>query len=256
MHKMILTIIVTILFAGVTALPQSARATTDGGAIDGWVKAAETPSENDSSTEKVQSPYQPRIMGDVNAPVTIYEYSSLTCPHCAEFHANIMPELKKRYIDPGYVKLEMRDFPLDNRALEASMIGRCVPQDTYFQFIETLFQSQKNWAVARNLLPLRQMARLTGISNEAITTCLADIELRKSLIAGTQDAIRTYQISSTPSFVINGEHTLKGVQSIDEFARILDQNPAIKMQIGKDAPAADEADVEAETEQTDAPEQK
>ena len=91
---------------------------------------------------------QEQILGDPDAPVTIIEYASLTCPHCAQFHNEVLPELKERYIAPGKVRLIYRDFPLDQVALAAAALAHCDGSDRYFSMLDVLFETQRNWARA------------------------------------------------------------------------------------------------------------
>jgi protein-disulfide isomerase len=172
----------------------------------------------------VEAALKDRIMGDPNAPVTIIEYASLTCPHCAGFHNDSMDELKQRYIDTGKAKLIFRDFPLDGLALRASMMARCAEDDRYFGFIEVLFRSQSNWAqpdLARGMQALQQIGRLGGMSAEDFEACMENEELIDGILTMRQEGAETFDIGSTPSFVINGK-TYPGAMPVDEFAAILD----------------------------------
>lgn len=91
-----------------------------------------------------------KVLGDRDAPVTMIEYSSLTCPHCAHFHTDVLPRIKKEYIDTGKVKLVLRDFPLNQPALIAAQIAHCVPEDRYFGFVSVLFETQAAWAISED----------------------------------------------------------------------------------------------------------
>ena len=108
-----------------------------------------------------------RVLGQANAPVTIIEYSSLSCPHCAQFHNNVLPKLKKNYIDTGKVKLVYRDFPLGGPAYIAAMMARCAKPDRYFQFLDVLFRDQANWARSH-----RRLGRLAPKSTLSPTAVL------------------------------------------------------------------------------------
>ena len=122
-------------------------------------------------------------LGDEKAPVTIIEYASMTCPHCAQFHATTYPELKKRYIDTGKVRFIFREFPLDQLALAAFLLARCAGPDKYFPMIETLFQLQKEWVIQKPLGPLLAIAKQAGMSEQAFNECLQD----KKLIDGIEE---------------------------------------------------------------------
>ena len=160
-------------------------------------------------------------LGNPDAPVTIIEYSSLTCPHCAHFHNDILPDLKERYITSGKVRLVYRDFPLDQRALEASVLTHCSGPDRYYGFIDVLFKQQQMWARAEDLGPLRQIGRLAGLSESDMDSCLADQALIDSILKVRLDGQEEYDIGSTPTFVI-GDEVVSGARDADEFAEIID----------------------------------
>jgi protein-disulfide isomerase len=161
-------------------------------------------------------------LGDASAPVTIIEYASLTCPHCAAFHKDVLPGLKERYIAPGKVRLIYRDFPLDERALAAAELAQCGGPDRYFGFIDVLFQTQSNWARADDYLAaLKQLGKLGGLNDKQMDACFADEELANRILQSRLDAQNQYEISSTPSFVIDGK-TYSGARSVDEFAELID----------------------------------
>jgi protein-disulfide isomerase len=161
-------------------------------------------------------------IGDPAAPVTIIEYSSMTCPHCASFHANILPELKARYIDSGKVRLVLRDFPLDKNALSAAVLAHCAGPERHPQFTEVFFAQQSNWARSEDpVQALKQLAQLGGLSQAAADACLADKELETAILKAQLEGQEKYDIRSTPSFIIDGK-TYAGGQSIETFAEIID----------------------------------
>jgi protein-disulfide isomerase len=161
-------------------------------------------------------------IGDANAPVTIIEYSSLTCPHCAAFHANTLPELKKRYIDTGKVRLVLRDFPLDQMALKAAVIAHCAGPQRQPQFVEVFFAQQASWARAADPeKALRQLAQLGGLGGDQIDACLADKALEEAVLQARLEGQQQFKIESTPSFIIDGK-TYAGDQSADKFAELID----------------------------------
>ena len=163
-----------------------------------------------------------QAIGDPNAPVTIIEYASLTCPHCATFHEDVLPALKERYIAPGKVRLIYRDFPLDERALAAAKIAHCAGPERYFGFIDVLFQTQSSWARAEDhIAALKQLGKLGGLSEQQIDACLADEELTDRILQDRLDAQNQHDITSTPSFVIDGE-TVTGVQDVEDLAELID----------------------------------
>lgn len=170
----------------------------------------------------VEAALADRVMGDADAPVTIIEYASLTCPHCAAFHEGALRDLKTRYIDTGKVKLIYRDFPLDQSALSASMMARCSGEDRYFGFIDILFRSQNNWAGSRDpRRALTQIGRLGGMGGDEIEACLQNEELLDGILRMRQEGSQVFNVQSTPSFIINGElHA--GNMPIEDLAEIID----------------------------------
>src|SRR6188472_1687158 len=122
-------------------------------------------------------------MGSDKAPVTVIEYASMTCPHCAHFHETVYPELKKRYIDTGKVRYIFREFPLDRTAAGAAMLARCAEPSKFFPLIETLFQQQAKWAVEKPLQPLLTIAKQAGFSEQSFNACLSDQKMLDAIQA-------------------------------------------------------------------------
>jgi protein-disulfide isomerase len=161
-------------------------------------------------------------IGDPKAPVTIIEFASLTCPHCASFHVNTLPELEKRYIDTGKVRLVLRDFPLDEVALKASVIAHCAGPDRYPQFVQVFFAQQAVWARSDNPeQALRQLAQLGGLGADKIDACLADKSLEDAILQARLDGQQKYNLESTPSFIIDGK-THSGDQGVEKFVELID----------------------------------
>ena len=161
------------------------------------------------------------ILGNPDAPITMIEYASLTCPHCADFHNNVLPEIKKNYIDEGLVRLIYRDFPLDKVALRGSLIAACGPDENYFRIVGVIFNSQEQWATTADpVAALDQIGRMGGLSAEAIDACTNDDALIQKILARAQEAQNLYGINSTPSFVINGQ-VVKGTLPYEEYDAIL-----------------------------------
>ena len=168
----------------------------------------------------LQEALAPKVMGDPKAPVTLTEFASLTCPHCANFHQNYLPAIKKDFIDTGKVKLVFTDYPLDGLALAGSMLARCGGEKRYFGFIEVLFRSQQTWSRAADpRQALMQVARLGGLSDADFNACLANQELLTGIRKTADDATKEYGISSTPSFLINGK--MVEMRSFDEMHGLL-----------------------------------
>jgi protein-disulfide isomerase len=169
----------------------------------------------------VQEAMSERVLGKADAPITIIEFASLTCPHCKDFHLNTLPKLKASYIDTGKVKLVYRDFPLDGRALLASMVARCAPKDRYFAFIEALFRGQDTWARAQDpIQTLGQMARVGGTSQADFDACIKNEALFDAIKKDALDAQKQYNVESTPTFIINGKK-MDGAHSFESFETAL-----------------------------------
>ena len=144
-------------------------------------------------------------LGDPNAPITIIEYASMTCSHCADFHNKTYPDLKKNHIDTGEVKFIFREFPLDKLAMATSMLARCVDNEISMAFIEILFKNRDRWISENALNELKNFSKQAGLDSNEFDACLNNQQLLDDLIAGKEKAIEDYKINSTPSFIINGE---------------------------------------------------
>jgi len=162
-----------------------------------------------------------KVLGRPDAPITIVEYASLTCPHCAHFENEVLPKLKKDWIDTGKAKLVYRDYVWDPMAEAAAMISHC-SGDRYFAFLETFFHSQDNWLhSAKPLDTLKSIARLGGMSGEQVDACLQNRQLLNEIMARKDDAEKVYGIHSTPSFVINGKLATDVAPDYDAFVKLL-----------------------------------
>lgn len=163
-----------------------------------------------------------RVLGDPDAPVTIHEYSSLTCPHCRSFHQETLPRLKEAYIDTGKAKLVLHDFPLNGAAAAGSMMARCAPEERYFPLVETLFDKQPEWSQAQNVLDaLAQIGRFAGMSQEALQACFQNEALFDAIRDSRNKAAEELDISSTPTFII-GDEKIVGAQPFETFAEAID----------------------------------
>jgi protein-disulfide isomerase len=162
-----------------------------------------------------------RAIGDPAAPVTMIEYASLTCPHCASFHNDTYKAFKARFIDTGKVRLIYRDFPLDGIALRAAIMARCTIDQRYFGLLQVLYKSQNNWARAKDpVAELAKIGRLAGIDQATFDACMASEELINGILEVRQKAAAD-GVRSTPTFVI-GDKVYPGSRSIEEFAEIID----------------------------------
>lgn len=163
-----------------------------------------------------------RSLGDADAPVTIIEYSSLTCPHCATFHNDVLPDLKERYIETGKVRMVFRDFPLNEPAVDAAVLAHCAGPDRYVGFLDVLFQTQASWSSSGDpRMALKQLGKLGGLDESEMEACFDDQSMVDGVLQSRLDGANEYDIQSTPTFVINGE-THAGVMDVDEFAKIID----------------------------------
>ena len=162
-------------------------------------------------------------IGAPEAPVSVIEYFSLTCPHCRDFHTETFPRVRTEYVDTGKVRFIARDFPLNRPALDATILAHCAGPDRYFAFIETLFNTFDNWTRAADYLnALGQIGQLGGISEGQFKDCLGDQELETRIFSSILEAQESYDIKSTPSFVINGQKH-EGSMRFDSFAKTLDR---------------------------------
>jgi protein-disulfide isomerase len=162
-----------------------------------------------------------RILGNPEAPITIVEYASLTCPHCAHFANDILPEIKKEWIDTGKAKLVLRDFPLDEPALRAAMIARCAPPERYYAFADTFFAAQEKWVRSGDYREaLARLAKLGGMGQAEFDTCIKNTELENKIVEGRLRATQELEVSSTPTFFVNGSK-LAGAPTREEFEKLL-----------------------------------
>ncbi len=172
-------------------------------------------------------PTEDVFLGKLDAPNTIVEYASMTCPHCAQFHNTVLPELKTKYIDTGQARLVLREFPLDGLALAAIMLARCAGPDRYYAMVGGLFETQKTWAVpgtdGREKLLL--IAKQAGFSKDSFDKCLADETLRANIVAETKLAHDKFGVDSTPTFFVNGKR-LTGEHELKDFDAALGGKPA------------------------------
>ena len=166
-----------------------------------------------------------RSVGSPDAPLTVYDFSSLTCPHCAFFHTEIFPKIKANYIDTGKVRWVFRGFPLNEPALKGEMIARCAPEDQYEKLIDLMFKNQDRWAFTSDPLPnLNMLLRLAGISDDMFQACTTNKDLETGLATAAQTAGDKYKISSTPTFIFNdGVKNFSGAGTYEGFALDLDQ---------------------------------
>jgi protein-disulfide isomerase len=158
-------------------------------------------------------------LGPATATVTITEYASMTCPHCADFNEKVFPKIKSEYIDTNKVRYVFREFPLDIKAAAGSMLARCIAKDDagkYFAVIDMLFRQQNDWVVKNTTETLTRIGKQAGLSGQQVEDCLKDQALLDKIAADQKYAADVLKVNSTPSFFINGE-LIKGDTRFEEF---------------------------------------
>lgn len=165
-------------------------------------------------------------LGKEDAPVVLYEYSSFGCSHCADFHLQVLPKIKKEYIDKGLVKLVFVPFPIDKASMDGALLAECAAEDKYFDFIDILFKKQRAWKLSRDSQKvLKQFATLSGVAADQADACLRNDDTAREILSNRQNARSLLGIQGTPSFVISvgGKNELiSGYRLYDDFKAIID----------------------------------
>jgi protein-disulfide isomerase len=212
----------------------------EGGAID----VAE------DATIDVNEALSDRILGNPSAPVKISEHASFTCGHCGEFHKTTFDALKTEFIDTGKAYLVFSDFPLNAPAVHASMVARCLPTDKYFDFVSMLFKTQEDWAYDANYLDyLKTKSGEAGLSEAKFQACINSTELQEGIVNRMKGVQAQWNISSTPSFVINNRTTISGAYPIDEFRKMIAAEASGQQATPPSEPPAHTHDEESSAEQ-------
>ncbi|PWL19713.1 disulfide bond formation protein DsbA [Falsochrobactrum shanghaiense] len=201
-----------------------AGAAAAGLAFSAHANAQSRDSEATVDAAKVAEPgkLKDMVYGKDDAPVTIVEYASLTCSHCADFAVNTFPTIKEKYIDTGKARLIFREFPFDPRATAAFMLARCAPEDRYFPMIEVFFKQQQQWATAQDgEAALLQIAKLAGFTQESFKACLTNQQVLDDVRATMDRGSKDFGVNATPTFFINGKK-YAGALSVDEMSAIID----------------------------------
>lgn len=202
----------TILTTAATAALTGAAATI--------LARADTPATDTAELAKA-GPAGDVALGSDKAPVTIIEYASTTCPHCAHFYATTFPELQKRYIDTGKVRFIYREFPLNQLDVAAFMLARCAGNDKFMPIVDALYAKQPEWMVDQPLVPLARIAKQFGYTEKSFNECLANHKVLDALQEQRDRAYTKLGVQSTPTFFINGK-MLVGDQSIEALAKVID----------------------------------
>ena len=148
------------------------------------------------------------VIGNEDAKITIIEYASLSCSHCADFHVNTLETLKKEYIDTGKVKMVFRDYPFNYPALLGSMVLRCIPENYRYDYMNALFKLQPDWVNKKNKKTIQELYKIMqsgGMTKEEYDACIYNTELENEILEGVMEAQNQFNIKSTPSFIINGK---------------------------------------------------
>ena len=165
------------------------------------------------------------VIGDQSAPITIIEYASMSCSHCADFHTNTLGSIKEEYVDSGKVRFVFRDFPFNYPALLGSMVLRCVPDDVRYDYMNALFSLQKNWVDRENAKSTKELFKIMqsgGMTKKEFDECITNVDLENEILQGVIAAQNEFNIKSTPSFLINGI-LIEGNKSLKEFRQIIDK---------------------------------
>jgi protein-disulfide isomerase len=167
-------------------------------------------------------------LGSADATVTITEYASMTCPHCAAFNEQVFPKIKAEYVDTGKVRYIFREFPLDIKAAAGSMLSRCIANGDapkYFAVTDMLFRQQNDWVMKNTTETLTRIGKQAGLTQPQVEACLKDQSLLDKIVADQKYASEVLKVDSTPTFFINGEK-IKGETSLEEFQKKI--NPLLK----------------------------
>ena len=165
------------------------------------------------------------VIGNEDAKITIIEYASLSCSHCADFHVNTLETLKKEYIDTGKVRMVFRDYPFNYPALLGSMVLRCIPENYRYDYMNALFKLQPDWVNKKNKKTIQELYKIMqsgGMTKDEYDACIYNTELENEILKGVMEAQNQFNIKSTPSFIINGK-LVEGNKSIKEFRQIIDK---------------------------------
>lgn len=166
------------------------------------------------------------VLGPANAPVTVIEYASMSCGHCAEFNKTVYPKIKAEYIDTNKIRFIFREFPLDIKAAAGAMLARCIAKDDpnkYHAVVDILFATQNEWVMKDTSEQLRRISKQAGMNDEAFNACLANQSMLDALKKGQDVAFEKFKVDSTPTFFINGTR-LKGGASFEDFKKLIDPN--------------------------------
>jgi protein-disulfide isomerase len=182
--------------------------------------AAADPSASAAAAQQLPLYDDDHVLGSKDAPITMIEYASFTCPHCAHFHNDILPQIRTNYIDTGKVKLVFRSYPLDQAALRAAELTECVSPLTYFPMVSLLFKEQGNWAHGDKPLDgLAKIAAGAGIDQAKFQACIDDKTISDRIVARAQEGQDKFGVESTPTFFVNGRK-IQGAVPYEDFEKV------------------------------------
>ena len=181
-----------------------------------------TPIYGESALDIIEKDF---VIGNEDAKITIIEYASLSCSHCADFHVNTLETLKKEYIDTGKVKMVFRDYPFNYPALLGSMVLRCIPENYRYDYMNALFKLQPDWVNKKNKKTIQELYKIMqsgGMTKDEYDACIYNTELENEILKGVMEAQNQFNIKSTPSFIIDGK-LIEGNKSKKQFRQIIDK---------------------------------
>jgi protein-disulfide isomerase len=219
MRKLALVVVVALVVAGVFWLQHATAAGVVSQVVDQTTQTA-NPEANPFAQAMTE-----RSIGSTDALVVVDEFFALTCPHCAHFHTNILPQVKKDYIDTGKLRIVYHDFIFNEIGLKAAMVARCVSPTAYHELIGTLFQMQESWTkTGTGEGVLKQVAGFAGLSPAQYDACVSNKPLQDWLLQGRADATTKFEISSTPTFLFRGAlERVVGAQNFEDFKVVMDR---------------------------------
>ena len=165
------------------------------------------------------------VIGDKDAPITIIEYASMSCSHCASFHNNTLPDIKKEYINTGKVRMVFRDYPFNYPALLGSMMMRCIESDVRYDYMNALYQLQNTWVNKDPKISKKELYKIMqsgGMTKDEFNECYSNLDNENLILEGVMAAQKDFNIKSTPSFIVNGI-LIEGNKNIKEFRQIIDK---------------------------------
>ena len=198
--------------------------------------------------KQASADFSEKTIGDREAPLKVNVFTSLTCPHCSGVHTQLLPYLKEKYVDSKEMLIILNDFPLEERAMTASLISHCLTEDSYFAFVDTLFENQRSWVMAPDTAEaLYPYAKLAGLSEEEIASCAADKSAYREMTRQRNLAVMRYKIHATPTIILKmgeKEERFEGAPSRTEVDQAVEK---LKKAFYGEAPVSSEQQDKSET---------